>query len=101
MDYKNCTFCTYIWGVKLVYIIDCVVLGKSLHDAHTRCKTVIYVNEDTRTIKKHELLQKYWDIMPVTHMQVPDHLRGTEMERLKFVYSKFVYRQARRQASRE
>ncbi len=69
-------------------IVDCIALGRSLSDAQTRAKTFMCVNGDTMQWNTHYLFAKYWDIMLLTHLNIPPALRGTEMERLKRVYRK-------------
>ena len=87
LDNKNCAWCCYIWGTKDRYIIDALVLGKSLKDSGTRVRMVACVDSRTLGLPIAKTLEMYWEIMTVNPLSV-GHLAGTEMKHLEGVYSK-------------
>ena len=87
-DYTKCAVATYLWGKDTRILVDCLVLGYSLDHHGVKARKEICVNEDTRENNMHRLLERFWQIIPVQHAELPKHLKGTEIDRLKGVYSK-------------
>ena len=87
-DYGKCAVGCYLWGKQTSIVLDCLVLGYSLSTHNTKPARVICCNDDTLEMNACALLAAFWDIIPVSHAKVPDHLQGSELARLRGVYSK-------------
>ena len=87
-DNKDCAIVTWIWGTKLEILVDVLVLGGSLEFHGSKIQRVICVTDDTNATPMGLLVRAFWTAAPVTHMELPEHLTGTEQKRLQGVYSK-------------
>ena len=88
LDYKGMTWCVYLWGQKSKIIIDALVLGESLQESGTRARMVACVDSSTLELPMSVHLERYWEVMVVKHLEIPQGLVEAGMERLKGVYSK-------------
>ena len=82
------TWCVYLWGQKQKIIIDALVLGQSLKESGTRARMVACVDSSTLEVPMSVHLERFWEVMPVEHLEIPQHLVEGGMQRLKGVYSK-------------
>ena len=79
---------TYLWGNKLAVFLDTMVLGMSLKQSGTKATCIVCVTPDAMQSFDTDLLSAFWTIRSIKHADVPTHLQGTEMERLRGVYTK-------------
>ena len=82
------TWCIYLWGQKPKIIIDALVLGESLKESGTRARMVACVDSSTLEVPMSVHLDRFWEVMPVEPLDVPQHLVEAGMERLQGVYNK-------------
>jgi len=87
-DMRGCGIGSYIWGQKVEVIIDTLVLGHSLEEHGHKAKRFLCINDDTGEMAISRLLRAFWHLVPVEHVKLPHHLRGSEQKRLQGVYSK-------------
>ena len=87
-DYKGMTWCIYLWGQKPNIITDALVLGESLKASGTRARMVACVAADTLEVAMSVHLERFWEVMPVEPLDVPQRLVKAGMERLHGVYNK-------------
>ena len=85
---KGTAYVIWIWGTKEKIILDALVLGRSLRETKPRARMIACVNEDTINANLHVLLKAYWEILPVTHLILPDRIVSRGITRLQGVYSK-------------
>ena len=85
---RGCAYCSYLWGHNLKVVVDQMALGQSLREHGNKASMVLCINEDTLELPMAQLLNAWWDLYPVKHVELPPHLRGTEQRRLQGVYSK-------------
>ena len=88
LDYKGMTWCVYLWGQKSKIIIDALVLGESLKESGTRARMVACVDASTLELPMSVHLERFWEVMVVKHLEIPQRLVEAGMDRLKGVYSK-------------
>ena len=88
LDMKGCAICCYIWGEKLPIMVDVMVLGYSLQEHGNKAERMLCINDDTLQNKVANLMKAFWTFVPVHHVELPAHLRGSEQKRLQGVYSK-------------
>ena len=69
-------------------ITDALVLGQSLKASGTRARMVACVAADTLEVAMSVHLEKFWEVMPVEPLDVPQRLVKAGMERLQGVYNK-------------
>ena len=87
-DYKGMTWCIYLWGQKPKIITDALVLGESLKESGTRARMVACVDSSTLEVPMSVHLERFWEVMPVEPLDVPQGLVEAGMERLQGVYNK-------------
>ena len=87
-DYEGMTWCIYLWGQKPNIITDALVLGVSLEASATRACMVACVAADTLEVAMSVHLERFWEVMPVEPLDVPQRLAKAGMERLHGVYNK-------------
>ena len=88
LDYKGMTWCIYLWGQKPKIITDALVLGESLKDSCTRARMVACVDSSKLEVPMSVHLERFWEVMPVEHLDVPQALIDAGMQRLQGVYNK-------------
>ena len=88
MDMQGCAVGCYIWGQKLPIMVDVMVLGNSLQEHGVKAEKLLCINEDTEKNSIAHLMRSFWQFAPVQHVQLPEHLKGSEQVRLQGVYSK-------------
>ena len=88
LDYKGTAWCIYVWGQKPKIITDALVLGESLKASGTRARMVACVAADTLEVAMSVHLERFWEVMPVEPLDVPQRLVKAGMERLQGVYNK-------------
>ena len=88
LDYKGMTWCVYLSGQKSKIIIDALVLGEPLKESGTRARMVACVDASTLELPMSVHLERFWEVMVVKHLEIPQGLVEAGMERLKGVYSK-------------
>ena len=69
-------------------MLDCLVLGYPLSAQKTKPASTICCNDDTLELTTCALLEAFWDMIPVSHAEVPDHVQKSRSVSLKGVYSK-------------
>ena len=87
-DMKECAVSCYIWGRNLPTVLDAMVLGNSLHEHGVKAKKFLCINNDTQEYNISNLMRAFWQFVPVQHVDLPRHLRGSEQSRLQGVWSK-------------
>ena len=87
-DMKGCAVGSYIWGCNLPTVLDAMVLGNSLHEHGVKAKKFLCINDDTQKYNISNLMRAFWQFVPVQHVALPRHLRGSEQSRLQGVWSK-------------
>lgn len=87
-DMKGCAVGCYIWGQRLPIMVDVMVLGNSLLEHGVKAQKVLCINEDTAQNGIANLMRAFWHFVPVKHVPLPRHLKGSEQSRLQGVYSK-------------
>ena len=87
-DMENCGIGCYIWGTQLPIIVDILVLGHSLKEQGNKAKRYLCIHGDTHSLKMSMLFKAFWELVPVSHVKLPQHLQGSELNRLQGVYSK-------------
>ena len=87
-DMENCGIGCYIWGTQLPIIVDILVLGHSLKEQGNKAKRYLCIHGDTHGLKMSMLFEAFWELVPVSHVKLPQHLQGSELNRLQGVYSK-------------
>ena len=85
---KGCAICCYIWGEKMPIMVDVMVLGYSLQEHGNKADRMLCISDDTLQNKVAHLMKAFWTFVPVHHVELPGHLRGSEQKRLQGVYSK-------------
>ena len=85
---KECAVSCYIWGRKLPTVLDTMVLGNSLHEKGVKAQKFLCINEDTLEYNIAHLMRAFWQFVPVKHVALPRHLKGSEQSRLQGVWSK-------------
>ena len=88
LDYKGMTWCIYLWGQKPKIITDALVLGESLKASGTRARMVACVDSSTLEVPMSVHLERFWEVMPVEPLDVPQGLVESGMQRLQGVYNK-------------
>ena len=69
-------------------MIDVMVLGNSLKETGLKASRLLCINEDTAELSIAMLMKAFWNFVPVTHLELPEHLHATAQRRLQGVYSK-------------
>ena len=69
-------------------MVDVMVLGNSLQEHGVKAEKVLCINDDTELNSIADLMRSFWQFVPVHHVPLPRHLRGSEQSRLQGVYSK-------------
>ena len=69
-------------------MVDILVLGNSLQEHGVKAEKLLCINDDTMKSPIAQLMKAFWQFVPVKHVALPKHLRGTEQSRLQGVYSK-------------
>ena len=69
-------------------MVDVMVLGNSLQEHGVKAEKVLCINDDTKLNGIADLMGAFWQFVPVQHVPLPRHLRGSEQSRLQGVYSK-------------
>jgi hypothetical protein len=82
------TWCVYLSGQKSKIIIDALVLGEPLKESGTRARMVACVDSSTLELPMSVHLERFWEVMAVEHLEIPEGLVEAGMDRLKGVYSK-------------
>ena len=72
----------YIWGKHLSTMIDVMVLGNSLKETGLKASRLLCINEDTAELSIAMLMKAFWNFVPVTHLELPEHLHATAQRRL-------------------
>ena len=85
---KDCAWCVYVFGESKKVLADALVLGYSLVKSNTRARMVACVDKETLELPESLLLARFWEVMPVSHLDIPKHLTDAGMQRLRGVYSK-------------
>ena len=82
------TWCIYLWGQKPKISTDALVLGESLKESGTRARMVACVDSSTLEVPRSVHLERFWEVMPVEPLDVPQGLVEAGMQRLQGVYNK-------------
>ena len=69
-------------------MVDVMVLGNSLQEHGVKAEKLLCINDDTELNSIAHLMRSFWQFVPVHHVPLPRHLRGSEQSRLQGVYSK-------------
>mgnify|MGYP005717220883 FL=1 len=77
-----------MWGQKPKIITDALVLGESLKESGTRARMVACVAADRREVAMSVHLERFWEVMPVEPLDVPQRLVKAGLELLHGVYNK-------------
>ena len=91
LDGAQTAIVSWLWGCHRPSVLQAIVLGHSLHKHKTKADLVLCVDRDTMqspTFRWANLLRCYWHLIEVNHLELPQHLRGTQQQRLTGVYSK-------------
>ena len=88
LDYKGMTLCIYLCVQKPKIITDALVLGESLKESGTRARMVACVDSSTLELPMSVHLERFWEVMPVEPLHVPQDLVEAGMQRLQGVYNK-------------
>ena len=70
-------------------MVDVMVLGNSLQEHGVKAAKVLCINDDTQQHSIANLMRAFFQFVPVKHVRLPKHLRGSEQSRLQGVYSRF------------
>ena len=65
-----------------------MVLGNSLKENEVKAKKVLCIHDETQEMRISKLMKAFWEFVPVHHVPLPKHLKGSEQDRLQGVYSK-------------
>ena len=84
----TCVVNCWYWGSKAEICLDVLVLGSSLKTQCVRAEAVASVHEDQIGHPFCELLKTFWRVQSYTSLELPPHLKDSEMQRLVGVWDK-------------
>ena len=85
---STCVVNTWFWGDKSSIVLDVMVLGSSLITNQVKASPIVSIHTDSQDHPFVELFHPFWKFHIYETMPLPEHLAGTEMERLGGVYDK-------------
>ena len=85
---EMCVVNAWYWGTRASIALDVAVLGGSLKSQKVAARKVCCVHEQSIHHPFVQIMEAFWDIQLHSSIDLPQHLRNTEMDRLAGVYDK-------------